>query len=66
MLKLKFNLRFVAVINRIDRLVSGIVILALNPKSAAYYREEMNKGNIVKEYVCVVKGKFAEYMKFLH
>ena len=48
-------------INRIDRLTSGIVMLALDKKTAISKCEEMSKRNISKTYVCKVIGEFPEY-----
>lgn len=48
------------VINRLDRLVSGIVILAVNSVSARNLHSLMISNSLIKEYVCVVKGDFAQ------
>lgn len=47
----------VSVINRLDRPVSGIVLVAKNRQSAAKCSKELTLGNINKEYFAVVHGK---------
>jgi RluA family pseudouridine synthase len=47
-------------INRIDRLTSGIVILALDKETAIAKCKEMASRNISKTYLCKVKGEFPE------
>jgi tRNA pseudouridine32 synthase len=59
MLKSKYGLHHLSIINRLDRLVSGIVILAVHPTSARDLHNLMVSSSLVKEYVCVVKGDFA-------
>jgi tRNA pseudouridine synthase 9 len=47
-------------INRIDRLTSGIVILALDKETAISKCREMASRNITKTYLCKVIGEFPD------
>lgn len=52
---------FLAPITRLDREVSGVMLLAKNKKSAAYYTAEMaNRENFRKEYLAVIEGAMSE------
>ncbi|KAI9018131.1 pseudouridine synthase [Phycomyces nitens] len=46
--------------NRLDRLTSGLMLIALNAKRAQELEREMTAGKIRKEYVCRVQGEFPE------
>ncbi|KAF9980103.1 hypothetical protein BGZ65_005551 [Modicella reniformis] len=45
-------------VNRLDRLTSGLMIIALSAKRAREFEFMMQKCEIKKEYVCKVKGQF--------
>ncbi|KAF9283021.1 hypothetical protein BGZ88_010706 [Linnemannia elongata] len=45
-------------VNRLDRLTSGLMIIALSVKKAREFEKMMQKCEIKKEYVCKVKGEF--------
>ncbi|WWC62391.1 uncharacterized protein I303_104987 [Kwoniella dejecticola CBS 10117] len=47
-------------VNRLDRLTSGLMILALSGKAASRLAMEFAEGKVKKEYVARVKGKFPE------
>ncbi|WVQ80560.1 hypothetical protein IAT38_002665 [Cryptococcus sp. DSM 104549] len=47
-------------VNRLDRLTSGLMILALSGKAASGLGKEFLGGKIKKEYVARVRGKFPE------
>ncbi|OCF43941.1 DRAP deaminase [Kwoniella heveanensis CBS 569] len=47
-------------VNRLDRLTSGLMILALSGKAASNLAKEFVEGKVKKEYVARVKGKFPE------
>ncbi|WVR06210.1 hypothetical protein IAU60_003240 [Kwoniella sp. DSM 27419] len=47
-------------VNRLDRLTSGLMILALTGKAASRLATEFSEGKVKKEYVARVKGKFPE------
>ncbi|WVF69302.1 hypothetical protein IAT40_004078 [Kwoniella sp. CBS 6097] len=47
-------------VNRLDRLTSGLMILALSGKAASNLAKEFIEGKVKKEYVARVKGKFPE------
>lgn len=52
---------FLAPITRLDREVSGVMLLAKNKKSAAYYTAEMaNRASFRKEYLAVIEGVMPE------
>jgi 23S rRNA-/tRNA-specific pseudouridylate synthase len=44
--------------NRIDRLTSGLLLIALNKQKAQQLMDEFMKRTIKKTYVCRVKGEF--------
>lgn len=50
----------ISVINRLDRPVSGLVLLAKNKEAAAKASKELSAGRIHKEYLAVVQGRFME------
>ncbi|RUO95646.1 pseudouridine synthase, partial [Jimgerdemannia flammicorona] len=45
-------------VNRLDRLTSGLMLLALNSNKAQQFEQQMKGRNIRKEYVCRVLGEF--------
>lgn len=45
------------IINRLDRPVSGLVLMAKTKEMAAFLSKILQKGNIDKEYLAVIKGK---------
>ncbi|KAG0003437.1 hypothetical protein BGZ80_002652 [Entomortierella chlamydospora] len=45
-------------VNRLDRLTSGLMIIALSVKRAREFELMMQRCEIKKEYVCKVKGQF--------
>ncbi|WWD18341.1 hypothetical protein CI109_102791 [Kwoniella shandongensis] len=47
-------------VNRLDRLTSGLMILALSGKAASRLAKEFMEGKVKKEYVARVNGKFPE------
>lgn len=56
-LALKGEKSMVYVINRLDRPVSGLVLLAKNKSASAKASKELISGNIDKDYLAVVCGK---------
>lgn len=59
----------ISVINRLDRPVNGLVLLAKNKESAARLSRELQNGGINKEYYAVIcgvipqkKGMFTDYL----
>ncbi|BBN12444.1 tRNA pseudouridine32 synthase [Marchantia polymorpha subsp. ruderalis] len=53
-------------IHRLDRLVSGLLILARNAKTADEFRQEIEGGRVHKQYVAKVKGVFPAHEVALH
>ena len=51
---------FVGVVSRLDRLVSGVLILARTSKGARRLSEQIRERRVEKRYVAVVTGKFPE------
>ena len=51
--------------NRLDRLTSGLMILALYPDRARRLCAEFVKGRVQKEYIARVKGCFPSYASSL-
>jgi len=47
--------------HRLDRLTSGIVIMARSSKVASEFSDQMQAGEISKEYIARVRGKFPDY-----
>ncbi|CAH1767784.1 9598_t:CDS:2 [Entrophospora sp. SA101] len=47
-------------INRLDRLTSGIMLLALSKERAKELEQQMQRRKIKKEYICRVFGKFPD------
>ncbi|KAJ9114857.1 hypothetical protein QFC20_001228 [Naganishia adeliensis] len=47
-------------VNRLDRLTSGLMILALTGKASTGLAEEFIKGHVKKEYLARVNGQFPE------
>lgn len=45
-------------VNRLDRLTSGLMIIALSPERARSLTEEFTSGTMQKEYVARVCGEF--------
>ncbi|KAG2173254.1 hypothetical protein INT43_004628 [Umbelopsis isabellina] len=45
-------------INRLDRLTSGIMLIATSPQKAKEFEQQMSTRTIRKEYVCKVNGEF--------
>ncbi|KAH3684695.1 hypothetical protein WICPIJ_004330 [Wickerhamomyces pijperi] len=44
--------------NRLDRLTSGLMFLAKNPKGAEKFIQQLKKRSVQKEYIARVKGQF--------
>ncbi|WWC70611.1 uncharacterized protein I206_104562 [Kwoniella pini CBS 10737] len=59
MMELDYGIKCYSV-NRLDRLTSGLMILALSGKAASKLAMEFAEGKVKKEYVARVKGKFPE------
>lgn len=51
---------YAAVINRLDRPVSGVVLMAKNKESAARYSQIMQQQGFCKQYYALVYGKMKE------
>lgn len=47
----------IGVLHRLDRNVSGLVLLALEPEAARGLSEALAKGEVEREYVAVVRGR---------
>lgn len=57
-LKADLGLSHVSVINRLDRLTSGIVLMGLNAEKGEELHRRMADRHFRKTYLCRVKGKF--------
>ncbi|KAF7726409.1 hypothetical protein EC973_008743 [Apophysomyces ossiformis] len=57
-LRKQHNIETLYPANRLDRLTSGLMLIALNPQRAKELEQEMSQGKIQKEYVCRVAGEF--------
>ncbi|CAN0906040.1 RNA pseudouridine synthase 7 [Linum grandiflorum] len=59
-LQAEHNLAPLLPIHRLDRLVSGLLILAKNASKADLFRQEIEAGLVLKQYVARVVGVFPE------
>jgi 23S rRNA-/tRNA-specific pseudouridylate synthase len=55
------NLKNLHSVHRLDRLTSGLLVLAKNKKEAARFSELMQNKEIKKRYIALVHGAFPEY-----
>ncbi|UJR78645.1 Ribosomal large subunit pseudouridine synthase D [Sandaracinus amylolyticus] len=46
----------IGVLHRLDRNVSGVVLLAIDPEAARGLSEQLAKGEVEREYVAIVRG----------
>lgn len=58
--KLIYRLFVLTGVNRLDRLTSGLMILALTGKASTGLAEDFIKGHVKKEYLARVNGQFPE------
>lgn len=60
-LKEERGFSFLAPINRLDREVAGVMLLAKTQKGAAFYTAALaDRSKVIKEYLAVVTGAFSE------
>jgi 23S rRNA-/tRNA-specific pseudouridylate synthase len=59
------TLEFATAVNRLDRLTSGCMIIALTSRRAKLLCEEFVQGHVRKEYIARCLGKFPEYGRSL-
>lgn len=52
-------------VNRLDRLTSGLMIMALTGPASRDLAQEFAEGTVKKQYVARVKGRFPEYVRRL-
>ncbi len=50
---------FIGVVSRLDRLVSGVLVLARTSKSASRLSDQIRRQDIGKHYVAIVEGNWA-------
>lgn len=55
---LKHKYEYFALVNRLDRETSGVMLIAKTRESAKFYFNNMMQRNIQKEYLVLVHGKF--------
>lgn len=48
-------------INRLDRMTSGLMMIAKTSQRAAEIKKELRERTVEKEYVCRVTGLFPRY-----
>ena len=53
-------------VNRLDRLTSGLMILALSGPASRDLSMEFQDGQIRKEYVARVRGRFPKYVSVIY
>jgi len=54
----EYNMPDLKVVHRLDRLVSGVLIFALNSTRANFFESSIKNRAVQKEYVCRVSGEF--------
>lgn len=59
-LKFEHGFGHLGIINRLDRLTSGVVMLSLDPRTASGLHGQMEAREYRKTYVCRVTGRFPE------
>lgn len=59
-MKKDYNYTDLYVVHRLDRLVSGVLILARNSQQASIMEKQIADRDVEKEYVCRVEGEFPE------
>ena len=52
----------ITAVHRIDRLTSGVLVLARTKDAARQLQNQMMEGQTTKEYVCRVVGEFPRYV----
>ncbi|KAI8070799.1 pseudouridine synthase [Gongronella butleri] len=57
-LRKQYDLPSLYPVNRLDRLTSGVMMIALNAKTAQQLQATMMGGDVEKEYLCRVEGEF--------
>ena len=58
-----YNLLFLFLaVHRLDRLTSGLLILARTIERAQQLEVEIREHKVAKEYVCRVQGEFTKYV----
>ncbi|KAK6154208.1 hypothetical protein DH2020_013847 [Rehmannia glutinosa] len=57
---------FKRTIHRLDRLVSGLLIVARSASKADIFRQQIESGEVKKQYIARVKGVFPENEQFAH
>ncbi|KAI8099296.1 uncharacterized protein BX664DRAFT_320948 [Halteromyces radiatus] len=57
-LRKQYDLSSLYPINRLDRQTSGLMMIGLNSQKAQHIQQQMQNGNIEKEYLCRVQGEF--------
>lgn len=57
-LRREYNLDNLKVVHRLDRLVSGVMLLATNSARAHFLEEQIKNRDVQKVYVCRVTGEF--------
>ncbi|KAH3743007.1 pseudouridine synthase [Pelomyxa schiedti] len=56
----EFKLKSIFTIYRLDRLTSGIVIMARSTQLAAKFQQQVRDRNVTKVYLAIAKGEFPE------
>ncbi|KVH98130.1 Pseudouridine synthase, catalytic domain-containing protein, partial [Cynara cardunculus var. scolymus] len=54
------NFHFFSAVHRLDRLVSGLLILARSASQADLFRQQIESGMVQKQYIAKVVGEFPE------
>jgi RluA family pseudouridine synthase len=62
-LKQRFPGNELALVNRLDRETSGIVVVARNAKAAVALRKQFATGTVEKKYVAIVEGEFPDTIR---
>ena len=62
-LKTRHCLETPALVNRLDRETSGLLVVAKNARAESKCREQFSKRSVVKRYVALVEGSFPEALR---
>ena len=48
------------IVHRLDKLVSGVIVVARSNEAFRFLQEQFIKGKTIKEYIAVIEGKFKQ------
>lgn len=57
LLRVRFGRNYVGLVHRLDRNTSGLMVVAKRSKAANRLTESLQRGKLIRRYLCVVEGK---------